>query len=333
MKIFFSIVITLSFLGCGGTSPTPEIESNPSWYMEQTLKTDTKYEIIGYGEGSNLDEAKANAKEDIAQKLSSNVQSSMSIISNDEGSKSNANLNITTNINLVNLKTLKMQEVNSSYFVALKYENLDLAYRMKKSFGDTKCENGDVNSYIKNTTIFQNITSAVGCELSIKLQRENSAWYLTYKEQMFLLNNSEFEQFYESINNQKYTFMANQKVLKDGDSFYFNLSSDEMVYVTLLDVYENGIVTLLQDSILIDKKLQIPSKDSQSYFEAGLVKENQDTHDLYVAIFTKEPLDMSRFEYANEELASSELAYKFDQLINFIDKYEYATILLRTKVK
>jgi hypothetical protein len=79
--------------------------------------------------------------------------------------------------------------------------------------------------------------------------------------------------------------------------------------------------------------LQIPSKNSQNYFEAGLVKKGIDTYDLYVAIFTKKPLDMSRFEYANEDLASSELAHKFDELIENLDNYNYATILLRTKVK
>ncbi len=42
---------------------------------------------------------------------------------------------------------------------------------------------------------------------------------------------------------------------------------------------------------------------------------------------------MSRFEYANADLAESELAYKFDELIGVMHQVEYSSVLLRTKVK
>ncbi len=42
---------------------------------------------------------------------------------------------------------------------------------------------------------------------------------------------------------------------------------------------------------------------------------------------------MSRFEYVNEELAESELAYKFDELIGVMNQVEFSSVLLRTRVK
>jgi len=333
MRIVLVIFITLAFLGCGGAKPTTGMIAGPAWYLKQNVQAQTKYDTLGYGEGSTLKEAELNAKESIAQTLSSKVDSKMSLHSTDEFSRTKAEVKITSNVNLQNLKTLKKQHLNGTYYVAIKYENLDLAYRVEKSIGHINCENEKMNSYLQKTSLAKSVNSAVKCEIATKLQRRNSAWYLTYKEHMFLLNESEFEQLYISTNSTKYGFESSKKVLKDGDSFHFSFSSNETVYVTLLDVYANGVVTLLQDSTLVDGSLQIPSKESDSYFEAGLVKEGEDTHDLYVAIFTKEPIDMSRYEYANEELASSELAYKFDELLDSLDKYEYATILLRTKVK
>ncbi len=333
MKIILTVLIMLTLLGCGGSKLNPTTQTYPTWYTNQNLKVLNKYEVIGYGEGSSFREAEANAKEDIAQKLSSNVDSSISITSTDTNSTSEAKLKVTSKLNLQNLKTIKREEMKKSFFIALKYENLDLAYRVQKTIGDITCNNEEVSLYMKETTLYQSVKNAVGCELSTKLQRRNAAWYLTYKEHMFLLSDSEFEQLYTSVDNKKFSFKSSKKVLKDGDEFHFDFATDENIYVTLLDVYENGIVTLLQSSTQFSSNLQIPSKKSKSYFEAGLVQEGKDTYDLYVAIYTKEPLDMSRYEYANEELASSELAYKFDELLNLIQKYEYSTILLRTTAK
>ena len=126
---------------------------------------------------------------------------------------------------------------------------------------------------------------------------------------------------------------SSKRVLYDGDSFYFTFKTKKSGYVTFIDVYENGIVTLLQESTPIKNTLQIPSKKSDNYFEAGLVEEGQNTHDLYIAIYSEETLDMSRFNYASEELAESEVAYKFDELIEFLKGYEYSSVLLRTKIK
>lgn len=331
MRVVLTVFITFVFLGCGGAKPTPNL--TPAWYMKQILQPSTKYELIGYGEAKSFKEAEANAKEDIAQTLSSDVDSTISVISTDEKSISEANLKVTSKLNLQNLQTIRREQLNDVFFVALKYENLDLAYRVKKTIGTFECEKESINSYIRTTPVFQKIKRAVGCELAVELQRRNSAWYLTYKEDMFLLSASEFEEFYVSKKSQKYGSSPSENVLRDGDSFHFTFSSDEPIYVTLLDVYESGIVTLIQASTQIDGDLQVPSKESENYFEAGLLEDGKDTYDLYVAIFTKEPLDMTRYEYATQELESSELAYKFDELINSINMYEYSTILLRTKTK
>lgn len=333
MKIIFSLLITLLFLGCGTSNPEPKIY--PQWYKNRELHLTVKFEIIGYGQGKTIKEAKANAKEDIAQTLISKIDSSFTNTIKSKNDSftdiSESNLKVTSKLNLHNVKTIKQEQKDNIFYVALKYKNLDLAYKIISTIDKVECTKKYLNSYLLETPLVKKLTASIGCELDFKLDRRNEAWYLKYKEHLFLLSDDEFEELYVTKTNYKFDFVSNKKVLNDGDIFYFKLSSANSGYITLLNVYENGTVTLLQPSTPIKNSIQVPSKDSTNYFEAGLVKEGVNTYDLYIAIYTQEPLDMSRFEYANENLAESELAYKFDELINIINKNEYSSTLLRTR--
>jgi len=328
MKIIIYLLITLLFVGCN----TPKPQDYPQWYENRTLHSAVKYEAIGYGQGKTLQEAQAIAKEDIAHTLISRVDSSFTSVSTDKKSTNKANLKITSKLSLHNVKTIKQVQLDNIFYVALKYRNLDLAYRIKTTVTNIECIE-DYDSYLSQTPLIKKLTTSIGCEIDFKLDRRNEAWYLTYKEHLFLLSDDEFEELYVSRTNDSFEFISNKRILTDGDSFYFTLNSKKSGYITLLNIYENGIVTLLQPSIPIKNSIQVPSRDSENYFEAGLVKEGVNTYDLYVAIYTKKSLDMSRFEYANKDLAESELAYKFDELIDVMHQVEFSSVLLRTKVK
>jgi len=329
------ILISLLFLACAKLeSPhVLQVRDYPHWYALKTIISHNRYEIIGYGEGHTLKEAKAVAKEDIAQSVFSRVESSFVGAYDDNGGENISSLKVTSKLNLQNIKVLKQEQKRDLFFVALSYENLDLPHKIKQTLNLSTCHNESSKGYFKNTLLFKKIYSVLGCKLDFQLERANGAWYLRYKKDRFLLSDEEFEELYLDVFSSKFEFKPSKKVLFDGDSFYFVFKAKQKGYITLLDVYENGIVTLLHPSIRIKHILQIPSKQSSEYFEAGLVDERKDTYDLYVAVFSKKPLDMSRFEYADEELVTSEVAYKFDELMQKLRDYEFATVLLRTKAK
>ncbi len=339
MKIVLTILLALLIIGCGEIQPKPK--AYPQWYKNRELRSAVKYEMIGYGEGKTIKEAQSSAKENIAQTLISKVDSSVSInkTTNINNSQNNYNqtskskLIVTSKLNLQNLKTIKQEQKDETFFVALLYRNLDLAYRIKEKIGNVNCDKQHIGSYLLKTPLISKLYSSLGCTLDFNLDRKNAAWYLKYKEYPFLLTDNEFEELYVTATNSNFEFKSNKSVLHDGDTFYFTFNSKEDGYITLLDVYESGIVTLLQPSLPIRKTLQIPSKESANNFEAGVIKKGEDTFDLYVAIFTKEPLDMSRFEYADEELSANEMAYKFDELMAIMNMYEYSSLLLRTRAK
>ena len=331
-KIIFSLATVLFFVSCATQTKLPQ---TPSWYHSQIMQVQNSSKYLGYGDAKTLFDAKSMAKEEIAQSLITHVESDF--VSKTEAEKNNNkeryntqtqhNLKVTTKIDLQNLSVLKQEYVNGRYFVLLEYENLNLTYRIKKSVPEIECS--DVNDYIKSTPLYQTIRSSLSCDVNLKLQRRNSAWYLGYREKEFLLNNSEFEKLYVSTQSKIFDFKINNSALKDGDSFYFQFHTKKEGYITLLNVYENGIVTLLSKSQKIAKSLQIPSKESETYFEAAIVENSYNSSDLYVAFFSEKPLDMSRFSYANEELLSSEVAYKFDELIKMFSNLEYATLIVR----
>ena len=330
-KILFSLATILLFVSCANQAKPSQ---TPAWYHSQTLQAQNSSQFLGYGDAKTLFEAKSIAKEEIAQSLISHVETSF--VSKTEVQKdgnqeqyntqTKHNLKVTTKIDLQNLSIVKQEYLDGRYYVLLVYENLDLAYKIKKSVPNIEC--GKVNAYIKSTPLYQTIRSSLSCDINLNLQRRNSAWYLGYKDKEFLLNSSEFEKLYVVKHSKIFDFQISKPMLKDGDSFFFRVKSKKEGYITLLDVYENGIVTVISPSQKIEKTLQIPSKESANYFEAAVVKNSHDSSDLYVALFSEKPLDMSRFSYADDEVLSSEVAYKFDELIEMLSSLEYATLVV-----
>jgi len=327
MKFSFLLAITLILTSC--TTPTPAKKSPPLWYKNQTIKTKNSYNYIGYGEAKTLFQAKAEAKSDIAQQLLSSVESSYVEKMKDDNVTTEVNLKVTTKIDLENISIKKQFFQDGYYFVVLGYENLDLGYKIKKSVKNLRCSRAD--NYMKKTLLYKKLYNSFGCDIDVKLQRANKQWYLKYDEYKFLLSRIDFEKLYISTPSSLFDFMISNQSLQDGEKFYFNIKTDKKGYITLLNLYENGIVTVLKSSQKITKNLQIPSKESDIYFEAGLVDENRDGYDLYIAIYSEKPFDMSRFVYGDEVLAKDEIAYKFDELIEILNSYDYATLLVRTE--
>ena len=320
-------------MACSPDAKVPHAIKQPLWYGDESALAANSYEVVGFGEGNSLAEAQSHAKEMIAQKLQSRVESSFESVSTNETSTSKAKLKVTSTLTLDALQTLKQEHAANLFYVALSYKNLDFAQRVKEQLGALACADAPQNPYLAQTPIFKRLNAALGCKKDFRLIRQNKAWYLKLDTHLFLLGEGEFEELFVTTKNGALQFIASKQVLQEGESFHFVASANEAGYVTLLDVYESGVVTLLQPSVKLEKTLRIPSVESAYEFEAGVLEAGRDSHDLYVAFFTDEPLDMSRFTYANEDFASDENAYKFDELLELMQRYTHATLLLRTEAK
>lgn len=328
LKSLFFIVLGLYLTAC--QSQPNHSSYYPEWYINEDQLSLASYEVLGLGEGKSLAEARAIAKEMIAQTLLSRVESSFESVSTDEVSKSEAKLKVTSDLALQNLKTLQQSQQDGIFFVALSFKNLDFAQRVKEKLQLKTCQDEQQNNYLAKTPLFYKLNKALGCKKDFRLVRQNQAWYLANQQQLFMLSTGELEELFISTVNKHFSLLAPKKIFRNGESFHFEINASKQGYITLLNVYENGIVTLLQPSIKYQAAMQLPPTEDQTEFEAGLLYEGQDTHDLYVAFLTPQPLDTSRFEHAHENLAESESTYKLDELLELMQKHSYTSLLLRT---
>ena len=232
LKIYI-IIASIFFIGCSNKEVIVNHIHYPQWYKVQKFTSKNEYEIIEYGYGRTIKEAKSNAKENISLEISSLVDSEYRSVSTNEYRHSKSRLSVTSKLNLQNLKTLKQEHQANRYFVALMYKNIDIAHRIKKALNFQKCVNEDVNLYMSKTLLHKKITSALRCKLDLKIDRRNDAWYLRYKELLFPLKNDEFEELFTSNKNKKISLLPSKNTLVEGDFFFLEVKSREAGYITL----------------------------------------------------------------------------------------------------
>ena len=289
-----------------------KVDTTPKWFKNKELKALSKYEVVAYAKDTTLAKAQDKAIQNIVFTMFNR-----------------ANKSSIGQLDMANLNTLKQEQKDGEFFVALSYINDNFVYKVKSTIGTFECDGEKVNPYMKQTKIFDSFN----CNLNIKLERKNKEWYLKYKKNLFALTNEQFKEFFVATKSNKFDFKISKKSLVEEDKFYFTFKTKKRGYITLLDVYKNGIVTLLDTSVDIKRKLYIPAiKDGYKY-EATTLNYGENTYDLYVAIFTKKPIELDMFEYKNQDMTTNEKAHKFGELIDILDGYEYSTILVKTKAR
>ena len=98
-------------------------KSTPNWWYEIEPKTD---QIIGYGKGATLKEAKGKAMREIAEEVSSQIVSNLKItkVSSKEKQMRNVSsyLEVSANEKLNDLKPIKALEINGTWYIAMLYD-------------------------------------------------------------------------------------------------------------------------------------------------------------------------------------------------------------------
>lgn len=309
----------------------------PEWFINRSYQPTKNYEVVGYGMGGSLKKATLHAKEDIAGRLLTEISSTKkSRVSEKDGQLSKSmDIEIDAQVHTVlsDLKTLRMEPQDGNYYIALLYENLKLSRRFIQKVGEIECLQRTPNPYLALTPMYEEIKKAAGCDIDLSLERKDSVWYISYKSILVPIAPIDYEDLFISARHSPVILNASSRSLREGDEFYFTLHSTQNGYVTLLNVYANGITAVVEPSMKVgkEKPLRIPSDESDTYFEAGLLTKGQPTYDLYVAFFTREPINVSRFEMSGDKPLEGEAAYKADELIRMTEKYPFTTLFIRTK--
>lgn len=308
----------------------------PEWFHKLHHN---EFEIIGYGSSKNLEEARTMAKKEIANSIQTLIKTETISQTKEKNNKVNENIEtyieVKTNVILSDLINLEEEQINKIWFVAFKYCNLPLEKKFA-SIISKQISNEKQNKYLKKTPLFKSLNKELKYQLDIKLKRKDNLWYLSYNEIMLPLSPNDFEKFF--ISSQSDIVQINpspSRLLYEGDVFHFNILASENGYISIINVYENGVCFVISSNqkIKSNKIITIPDEFSDKELVAGLFNENQNTFDLYIALFSKEKINLSRFQKANDTIKTGEYYFKFDEILEIMNDYEFSTVLIRTEPK
>jgi len=137
--IFITLFLSLSFLGCGGSTAQPKstLSSNmPSWYLSE-VPTDS-INFYGVGEGSTKEGAKAKALAQISGAISTTVESAMEMSESDStqnGYTQESKTNIkssTDSIKFTGITIIDTAYVDGKFYTYLKVDREVLFNSLKR---------------------------------------------------------------------------------------------------------------------------------------------------------------------------------------------------------
>ena len=325
----------------------------PKWFYNLQERDNT---IIGYGVGKSLKIAKQNARDEIARSIKVEINSQTSIKkykANGEYSKDiDYSSSQKANMALSDSKAIKSEKIGDKYYVAVAYENLPILQKFankiykrlkhKKQHHKTK-----QNKYLAKTPAnkeLNRLLKELGAEhkgfgyknIDFSLEYIQNGYYIKYKNIVQVIDSLEFEKFFANIKSDTIAFRINKdkNLLYDKEEFEFAIKSKQDGYVSIVDVYANGVVSVLlsNEKVSKNKKYIMPNKEYYASFRSNVLHSGKDTYDLFVAIFSKKPIDLD-FVLADKHIAKSDRYKQFSNLIDFLDSHTFSSMKVITKAK
>ena len=311
--------------------------TSPQWFNQQSLHCASTNCYIGYAQSSTLREAKLLAKKDIANQLASQITSVDTSHASREGehysNSFDSTVKQTANVSLDHVIIEKAQKIDTIFYVAVSYENITFEQRLVKRLKEKPCINASQHPYLKQTPLFQQLSSHTHCDYDLNVVRKNSDWGLAYEDIFLRIPHSKIHEFYITTHNNSLSLTPSLSELKEGQLFNFNITSQKEGFVTILDIYANGIVTVIEPNIVVKKETSLIYPDEKSTIElrASTLDQKSETYDLYVAVFTKTPLNVDQFTPASGEIETETFHYNFDKVLYLMQQHTFSSTLLRIK--
>ena len=309
----------------------------PSWYG--SLPNANPYVIIGYGEGKSFEEAKINAKNDIAKTIASQINSSFeiqtSLKNGDVNHKAQENISETTQLSLFDVKIIEKAVIAGDFFVALSYENLPLSSKLVQVGGKALC--GEPHPYLLQTPIFKNISRELNCSVGAQVTRDNNQWYLGHNQYRSIIKRSDLHELMIETSKKGLHVRASRSEVKENESYSLQIDGiQNHGYLSLFDLYDDGRVVVVEKNIdlsKLHKNAVIYPDDFKKDLElsGGVLEAGKDTLDLYVVLISDEPLKLSSFLLMGQNIEKSEIAFAFDKLLSLMQENSFATTVVTNR--
>ncbi len=319
MKIYF-IILLFSI----------KLLASPNWlYNIQKIHQN---EIIGYGIDSNQHQAKQIAMADIANYMSVNIKSNTSIYkktNNDKYTKDiSTNLETSSQANLTGIIFTNIEHIDGLWYVSAKYDNSPLELKFKKLLPKDLI-NQKQNIYLSNTLLFKILNHEMVKILNYTIIRKDNLWQIKYNNIILPLSENNFFKLFTNYKSQEITIKANKEIYQQNDKMYFNIKHKKNGYISILYVEHNGKVGILKANKKSNKSFIYPDIKSEDSFTI-VNPYNKPISELYIAIYSEQPLDLYEFESVTDNLLDDS-NYNFDKLLNRLDKYIFSTYTIKIK--
>lgn len=331
LKKFFIIISTFYVVTCGGLSTVSA--TPPEWYQRQTISSQA-YEIIGYGQGETLKTARANAQQDIAGQLSSEVRSEFKskevlIGSDDYHAERLASLTVSSHAVLTDLETVITSESAGRYFVALRYNFLPLEQRAEVVLGQSLCRPKPLPRILQSSDFAKRLSSTLGCPIYFEINKTGNVLRLYAGGKSITLRPGEFNNFLSAFESAAISIRTPDRVLREGDTYFLAITAHKKGFLSLFSVDEQGQVFRLIANRPVDVSQRVVFPDPELYegLEALVIDGLGEGRDLFVAVLAPDKANIGSYLEISERLGHG--GYEFDRFVNQIDEFEFSAIAVR----
>ena len=347
MGVLLPLTMTvLSLTALGGCAPVRRAgqhEGAPAWYQKLPGEQNA---IIGYGRAGSLQAARSQALAEIAESLKVHVQSrtEQRTISetNVRGGKTETAITGTTGVEvstasdvaLYHVTAWKTAQVGGQWFVALKYDWRPFVQKVRADLRVSRCIDPRREAYLSQTPLFRSLPRRRGCIPDLRITRGHGVWYLTDGQASVPIPATELERLYVSCRRGHVTLSGPTRELREGDHFSLRVKAARPGYVSLINLYEDGRAYLLLSNRRIHRGagLRFPTDGEEKELVAALLKAEQPTLELYVALLTRDRLDTTRFPAAGAAVERKrETHYKLSELMELMRRHDFSSVLVRIK--
>ena len=309
---------------------TTFLQASPIWFY--TLKVSQKNEIIGYGVDQSYAKAKQQASASIVETISVEIDSSL----NTSTSSTNGKVSKATSVNtsssahatLSGIKVIRSENIDNNWYVAVKYNNAPLAIKLKTLL-PSNLKKSRQNSYLKNTALIKHINDVVNVDLNYEILRKDNLWQLQYQDILLPLTQDDIYQLFTNTKSNEISIVANKSVYKEKDIMEFKIEHAQPGYISILYVEHNGKVGVLLSNLKSKNHLTYPSPKSDDIFVV-INPYNRPIKELYVALYSKRPIDLSSFENVTDTLLDQS-NYNFDKLILNLDNISFSSYKIKIR--
>ena len=300
----------------------------PDWYRNQSILSNN-YEIIGYGEGTTLEEAKQISKSDISKMIQTILSSNLSIEKNIKDDiytkKISSNINEKSNVILTNIEVIQTSFQDNKYYVAIRYINLPIAKKIKLLIKNNNILEEDTNKYLNKTSLMNELKKEFSFYPKVTLYKNN----IIINNQSFHLVQNDFIKLFVNIENQDIP-LDRKDTYKNKDYYFIKVKTKRSGYLNIFQVYQSGETVLLLSNkkIKSNKNLIYPNPKLYDGLESVVPKGQNKTKDLTIVALCINKKDFSLFDKIDTNIKNSGLL--FGELLDIIDSCQISTKIITT---